>query len=33
VWITPATIEPVRIAVLTTDASDHVPVLAELRLR
>ena len=33
VWITPATIEPVSIAVLKSDASDHLPVLAELRLK
>jgi endonuclease/exonuclease/phosphatase family metal-dependent hydrolase len=33
VWISPASIEPVKIEVLKSDASDHLPVLAELRLR
>jgi endonuclease/exonuclease/phosphatase family metal-dependent hydrolase len=33
VWISPATIEPVSIAVLQSEASDHLPVLAELRLK
>ena len=33
VWISPETITPVKMEVLRTDASDHLPVLAELRLK
>ena len=33
VWITQAAVEPLRIEVLRSEASDHLPVLAELRLR
>ncbi len=33
VWISPETIAPVKMEVLRTDASDHLPVLAELRLK
>jgi endonuclease/exonuclease/phosphatase family metal-dependent hydrolase len=33
VWITPDSIKPVSIVLLKTDASDHLPVLAELGFR
>ena len=33
IWITENTIEPLRIEVLQSIASDHLPVLAEFRLR
>ncbi len=33
VWITPATITPVKMDVLHSEASDHLPIIAELRLR
>ena len=32
-WISPATIEPLQIKVLRSDASDHLPVFGEFRLR
>ena len=33
VWITPASITPVKMDVLHSEASDHLPIIAELRLR
>lgn len=33
IWITPASIEPRTMEVLHTEASDHLPVIAELRLK
>lgn len=33
IWISRKTIEPVRMEVLRSEASDHLPLLAELRLR
>jgi endonuclease/exonuclease/phosphatase family metal-dependent hydrolase len=33
IWITPATIEPLKMEVLRSEASDHLPVLAELKLK
>jgi endonuclease/exonuclease/phosphatase family metal-dependent hydrolase len=33
IWITPATIEPLKLEVLRSDASDHLPVLGEFRLK
>ena len=33
VWITKATIEPVKMDVLRSEASDHLPIIAELRLK
>lgn len=33
VWITPATITPVSMSVPYSEASDHLPILAELRLK
>jgi endonuclease/exonuclease/phosphatase family metal-dependent hydrolase len=33
IWISNATIEPLQIQVLRSDASDHLPVVAELRLK
>lgn len=33
IWITPATVEPLRMTVLESVASDHLPVLGEFRLR
>ncbi|MES2694408.1 MAG: endonuclease/exonuclease/phosphatase family protein, partial [Verrucomicrobiota bacterium] len=37
VWITPATITPVKMEVITSDiaavASDHLPIVAELQLK
>lgn len=33
IWVSAATIEPVRMRVLRSEASDHLPILAELRLR
>lgn len=33
IWITPASITPVSMAVIQTEASDHLPIVAELRLR
>ena len=33
VWITPASVTPVKMAVLSSEASDHLPIVAELRLR
>lgn len=33
IWITPASITPVKMAVLQTEASDHLPIVAELRLQ
>lgn len=33
VWITPASITPVKMEVLHSEASDHLPIIAELRLR
>lgn len=33
IWITPATITPVSMAVIQTEASDHLPIVAELRLK
>lgn len=33
IWITPASITPVRMEVLHSEASDHLPIVAELRLR
>ena len=33
VWITPASITPVKMEVLSSEASDHLPIVAELRLR
>ncbi|MBL9188826.1 MAG: endonuclease/exonuclease/phosphatase family protein [Opitutaceae bacterium] len=32
IWITPATITPVKMAVLHSEASDHLPIVVELRL-
>lgn len=32
IWITPGSIEPRSIAVLSSEASDHLPVIAELKL-
>ena len=31
IWITPASITPVKMAVLYSEASDHLPIVAELR--
>ena len=33
VWITKDSVEPLRMEVLRSEASDHLPILAELRLR
>jgi endonuclease/exonuclease/phosphatase family metal-dependent hydrolase len=33
VWITPRSIEPVTMSVLRSEASDHLPIVAELRLK
>jgi endonuclease/exonuclease/phosphatase family metal-dependent hydrolase len=33
IWFTPGAFEPTTIAVLPTEASDHLPVIAELRLK
>lgn len=33
IWITPASITPVRMEVLNSEASDHLPIVAELRLK
>ena len=33
VWITPASITPVKMAVIQSEASDHLPIVAELRLK
>ena len=33
IWITPAALTPLRMEVLRTEASDHLPLLAELRPR
>lgn len=33
IWITPASIEPLRMEVLHSEASDHLPVVAALRLK
>ena len=33
VFITRATIEPLKMEVLRSEASDHLPIVAELRLR
>lgn len=33
VWITPASVEPVKMEVLHSEASDHLPIVAELRLK
>jgi endonuclease/exonuclease/phosphatase family metal-dependent hydrolase len=33
IWITPASITPVSMAVIPTEASDHLPIVAELRLK
>ncbi|WP_414660080.1 endonuclease/exonuclease/phosphatase family protein [Horticoccus sp. 23ND18S-11] len=33
VWITPDSITPVSMAVLSSEASDHLPIVAELKLR
>jgi endonuclease/exonuclease/phosphatase family metal-dependent hydrolase len=33
IWISKATIEPLQIEVLKSDASDHLPVMAQLRLK
>ncbi len=32
IWITPASITPVKMTVLHSEASDHLPIVAELRL-
>jgi endonuclease/exonuclease/phosphatase family metal-dependent hydrolase len=32
IWITPATVTPLKMEVLPSEASDHLPILAELRL-
>lgn len=32
VWITPRSLTPLRMEVLTTEASDHLPIIAEIRL-
>jgi endonuclease/exonuclease/phosphatase family metal-dependent hydrolase len=33
IWITPASITPVKMAVLQSEASDHLPIVAELRVK
>lgn len=33
IWITPTSIAPVKMEVLRSEASDHLPILAELRLK
>ncbi len=33
VWITPALVEPMKMEVLHSEASDHLPIIAELRLK
>jgi endonuclease/exonuclease/phosphatase family metal-dependent hydrolase len=33
IWITPASITPVKMAVIQSEASDHLPIVAELRLK
>lgn len=33
VWVTEATLQPLHMEVLTSDASDHLPIVAELRLK
>jgi endonuclease/exonuclease/phosphatase family metal-dependent hydrolase len=33
IWITPASIEPLAMTVLHSEASDHLPIVAELKLR
>jgi endonuclease/exonuclease/phosphatase family metal-dependent hydrolase len=33
IWITPATITPLSMAVLYSEASDHLPIIGELRVR
>lgn len=33
IWVTAATIEPVSMEVLHSEASDHLPIVAELRLK
>jgi endonuclease/exonuclease/phosphatase (EEP) superfamily protein YafD len=33
VWITKDSIEPVKLEVLTSEASDHLPIIAELRVK
>ena len=33
IWITTDSIEPVKLQVLTSEASDHLPIIAELRLK
>lgn len=32
IWVSPATLEPVTMEVLSSEASDHLPIVAELRL-
>jgi endonuclease/exonuclease/phosphatase family metal-dependent hydrolase len=33
VWITKSSIEPLKLEVLSSEASDHLPIIAELRLK
>lgn len=33
IFVTPATVEPLKIEVLRSEASDHLPLIAELRLK